>query len=549
MPGLLPTVVMAASLVAITAVADAGSGRLRLPQSILLVIVGVALALVPSVPTVSINPEVVMLLMLPPLLYSSGVGMSWKGFRSNLRPILLLAIGCVLFTAAAVAAVAHYLFGMSWAVGFVLGAVVSPPDAVAPMAIARRLNMPERLLTILEGEGLVNDATALILFSFAVAAVAAGGVSVPAAVGSFMTIVAGELAWGLAAGWIMLRVRRWAKNPQAEMMLALLTPYLAFWPPHALGGSGVLAAVAAGLYVSWTGPRLIPPATRLQGYFVWGLTTHGIEGILFLLTGMQAYTVIAGLEGGGGARLLAAGLGISLLVIVVRFIWVFPATYIPRFLFASIRRHEPYPTWRFPFVVGFTGIRGVVSLAAALSIPVMAGTTPFPERDLILFVTFCVIIVTLIGQGSLLPYVINRLGLANAGLAEAAEAKAKEVQARIAGVEAVLAELNNCKRLGAPGGAVENLRQRHTARLAEYQGTADDTIDGSPVAEDANIQARLINAERRAIATAYADDRITDDARRRIERELDLEDARNRHALESATGDRMADPESESEPG
>ncbi|QXQ08289.1 Na+/H+ antiporter [Sphingosinicellaceae bacterium] len=548
-PDLLPGLTIGAALVAITALADAGSGRLRLPHSILLVIVGVAISLIPGVPTVSIDPDVVLLLMLPPLLYSAGVGMSWRGFRDNLRPILLLAIGCVLFTAVVVAAVAHYLFGMSWAVGLVLGAVVSPPDAIAPMAIARRLNMPERLLTILEGEGLVNDATALILFSFAVAAVVAGGVSVTAALGSFAMIVGGELVWGLAIGWAMLRVRRWARNPQAEIMLALLTPYFAFWLPHALGGSGVLAAVAAGLYTSWTGPRLIAPATRLQGYFVWGLTTHGIEGILFLLTGMQAHTVIAGLAGGGWVRLAEAGVVISLLVIVVRFIWVFPATYLPRVLFASIRRREPHPPWGYPFVVGFTGIRGVVSLAAALSIPVTVGGAPFQERGLILFVTFCVIIVTLVGQGSLLPWVIIRLGLNNAGEKEAADAKAREVQARIAGVEAVLAELDNCERLGAPSGAVASLRQRHETRLAEYRGTADDTIDGSPVAEDANVQARLINAERRAVAGAYARDAITDDARRRIERELDLEDARNRHALESATGDRMADPESETESG
>ena len=542
--GLLPMVTMGAALVAVTALADAGSERLRLPHSILLVILGAGLSLIPSMPAVTIDPEVVLLLLLPPLLYSSGVGMSWRGFRDNLRPILLLAIGCVLFTAVAVAAVAHYLFGISWAVGLVLGAVVSPPDAVAPMAIARRLNMPRNLLTVLEGEGLVNDATALILFSFAVAAVASGGVSVPAAVGSFGTIVAGELAWGLAAGWVMLRVRRWAKDPQAEILLALLTPYLAFWPPHAMGGSGVIAAVTAGLYVSWTGPRLIPPATRLQGYFVWGLTTHGIEGILFLLTGLQAQAVINGMETGGWARLLAAGVVISLVVIAVRFIWVFPAAYLPRLLFPRLR---PYPPWRYPFVVGFTGIRGVVSLAAALSIPVTVAGGPFPERDLILFVTFCVIVVTLVGQGSALPWLIERLGLSNAGAAEAAEAKAREVQARIAGVEAVLAELDNCERLGAPAGAVAALRQRHAMRLSEYQGTADDTVDGSPVAEDANVQARLIDAERRAIAAAYAADRITDDARRRIERELDLEDARNRHALESATGDRMADPEFETE--
>lgn len=213
--------------------------------------------------------------------------MSWRGFRANLRPIMLLAVGCVLFTAAAVGAACHWLLGLPWAVGFVLGAVVSPPDAVAPMAIARRLAVPQRILTVLEGEGLVNDATALILFNFAVAAVQSGGVSVAAAAASFVLIVTGELVWGVGVGWAMLRLRHWVRGPQVEIVLALLTPYLAFWPPHALGGSGVIATVAAGLYVSWNGPRFIAPATRLQGYFVWGLVVYLVEGVVFLLTGLQ----------------------------------------------------------------------------------------------------------------------------------------------------------------------------------------------------------------------------------------------------------------------
>ena len=349
---MLPVLVLGAALLAVTALADAGSARLKLPHSILLVLIGAALATIPVMPPVRIEPDIVMLLMLPPLLYASGVGMSWRGFRENLRPILLLAIGCVLFTAAAVAMVAHWALGLSWAVAAVLGAVVSPPDAVAPMAIARRLNLPERLLTVLEGEGLVNDATALILFSFAVAAVVEGGVSVPKAALSFAFIVGGEVLWGIAVGWVMLRLRRWARNPQAEIMIALLTPYLAFWPPHALGGSGVLAAVAAGLLVSWTGPRFISPATRLQGYFVWGLVTRGVEGLLFLLTGLQARS-LAATAGSGWARYAVAAATVSTTVIVVRFIWVFPATYLPR-LIPAICRREPRPPWQYPFVVGFT---------------------------------------------------------------------------------------------------------------------------------------------------------------------------------------------------
>ena len=261
------------ALAAVTSLAAVGARRLQVPHSILLVLVGTALSFAPGLPAVELDPELVLLLFLPPLLYASGVGMSWRGFRANLRPILLLAVGCVLFTTAAVAAVCHVLLGLPWTVGFVLGAVVSPPDAVAPMAIARRLAVPQRVLTVLEGEGLVNDATALILFSFAVAAVVGGGASVAGAAGSFALIVAGELAWGFAVGWSLLRLRHLARDPRAEVLLALATPFLAFWPPHELGGSCEIACVAAGLWVSWNGRTLIHPKMRLQGFFIWGLVS------------------------------------------------------------------------------------------------------------------------------------------------------------------------------------------------------------------------------------------------------------------------------------
>lgn len=543
---MLPLLTLGAAVLAVTAVADAGSARIGVPQSIVLVLVGSAISLVPGLRPVTIAPDFVLLVLLPPILYSAGVGMSWRGFRANLRPILLLAIGCVLFTAVAVATVCHFLLGMDWAVGFVLGAVVAPPDAVAPMAIARRLNLPQRLLTILEGEGLVNDATALILFAFAVAAVSSGGVSVSAAAFEFTAIVVGELIWGLAVAWAMLRLRRWARSPQPEIILALLTPYLAFWPPHALGGSGVLAAVAAGLFVSWNGPRLIAPATRLQGYFVWGLVTHAIEGLLFLLIGLQARTLANGLATSGWQRLVEVAGVVAVVVIVVRFVWVFPATYLPR-LSATVRQREPEFHWRRPFLIGFTGIRGVVSLAAALAIPDQAGDAPFPDRELILFVTFFVILVTLVGQGSLLPVVIRALGLTDEGQREAAAAKTAELAARLHAIDAVLAEIDRLAAAGASANAVRALRRRHGDRRAEFAGTIDTAVDGSPVAEDARLQAQLIETERSAIAAAYRRSEITDDTRRRIEREFDLEDARNLHALESATGSRLADPESETE--
>src|SRR5580698_9684440 len=261
-------------LLAVLVVVAVAARRLNTAPSILLVIAGIALALAPGLPRIELAPELVLPGILPPLIYSAGVAMSWREFRFNLRSITLLAFGCVVFTTCAVAAMAHWLLGMPLAIGFVLGAIVSPPDAVAPLAVMRRMGLPRRIVLVLEGEGLANAATALILYRFAVAAAATGLFSFGEAVGTFALIVVGEIAYGIAIGWASLRLRRWAHDPRVEITLSLMTPYVAFLFPEHLGGSGVLAAVAAGLYVSWNGPLLIPAATRLQGIFFWDLLIY-----------------------------------------------------------------------------------------------------------------------------------------------------------------------------------------------------------------------------------------------------------------------------------
>jgi Na+/H+ antiporter len=526
---------IAFAMIAMTALTSLAARRMRVPQSILLVVVGAALAFAPRFPAVKLDPELVLLLLLPPLLYFSGVGMSWRGFRKYLRPIMLMAVGCVLFTASVVAAATHWLLHLPWAVGFVLGAVVSPPDAVAPMAIARRLSVPKRILTVLEGEGLVNDATALILFSFAVGAVATGGVSIIGAAETFAIIVIGEIVWGLAIAWTLLHLRAWSKDTEVEMILALLTPFAAFWPPHFLGGSGVLAAVTAGLYTSWHGPRLISPATRLQGFFVWGLAVYLVEGVVFFLTGLQSRLVMEGPDAGEWSRMIGAAVITVVLVVVIRFVWVFAAAYLPTLLSRNNDARRATPTWQETFLVGFTGIRGVVSLVAALSVPEMVGREPFPDRDLILFVTFCVILVSLVGQGAALPKVIEYLGLDKAGAVEAESAKRNEVTARVAGIRAALDRLKQLTGQGAVARSAANLRRLHEGRLTDFVHTSEG-IDAAPVAEAAGIQLQLVAAERASIASQYAAEKLTDEARRRIERELDLEDARIRHAADSAAG-------------
>jgi CPA1 family monovalent cation:H+ antiporter len=522
-------------MVALTALTSLAARRLRVPQSILLVLMGAAVAFAPGFARISLPPDLVLLGLLPPLLYTSGVGMSWRGFKRNLRPIMLLAVGCVLFTASAVAAATHWLLHLPWAVGFVLGAVVSPPDAVAPMAIARRLDVPKRILTVLEGEGLVNDATALILFSFAVGAVLTGNVSIVHAAGTFATVVVGEIAWGLTVAAVGLYVRAWTRDPEVEMIFALLTPFAAFWPPHFLGGSGVLAAVTAGLYTSWNGPRLIPAATRLQGFFVWGLAVYLVEGIVFFLTGLQFRVVMAGPDAGEWSRMLGAAAMTVVVVVVVRFVWVFPASYVPS-IWRRRSRLRSTPTWQETFLVAFTGIRGVVSLVAALSVPEMAGAEPFPERDLILFVTFGVILASLIGQGAALPKLIQFLQLDAAGRIEAQAAKRGEVSARIEAIDAALERLRELEGGGTVGRSVANLRRLHEDRRLDFIQTADEKFDGAPAADSAAIQRQLVAAERASIAAQFAAGKLTDEARRRIERELDLADSMLRHAAESATG-------------
>jgi len=522
------------ALLAITAFAALGARRIHIPDSIFLVLVGLAISFLPGMPRIGLQPNMVLSLLLPPLLYSAGVNMSWRGFRANLRPILLLAVGLVIFTTVAVAGVSYYLLGLPLAVGFVLGAIVSPPDAVAPMAIARRFALPQRVLTVLEGEGLVNDATALILFSFAIEAVTEGHAFSPlAATGEFLLIVAGEIIWGLLIGWGALALRRWASDPRVEMVFALLTPFAAFWVPESLGGSGVLATVTCGLFVSWNGPRFISPATRLQGFFVWDLVTYLVESVIFLLTGLQARVVADTLDFSQWKMLALACLSVCAVLIAVRFVWVFVATYLPRALFPALARKDPAPPWKNTFVVAFTGIRGVVSLAAALSIPLMADGAAFPQRGLLLLITFSVILVTLVGQGFALPWVIAKLGIAEYGKQEADANKKREISARLASIDAALARLDSLEAARASPETVSALRRRSEDRRAYFVAACQDIQAGDVSNAAAALQLQFVNAERASIADLYYRGEISDEARRRIERELDLEDSRIRHAAES----------------
>ena len=520
-------------LLLVVAACAVAARRLRVPPAILLVVAGVVLALLPGLPRVELVPELVLLIVLPPLIYSAGVAMSWREFRFSLRPIALLAIGCVAFTTVAVAAVAHWGLGLAWPVAFVLGAIVSPPDVVAPLAIARRLKLPRRLLVILEGEGLANDATALILYRFAVVAVSTGAFSWPRAAGTFGLILVGEIAYGILVGWATLHLRRLVREPRVEIVLALLTPYLAYWVPEELGGSGVLATVATGLTISWKGPLLIPSATRLQGIFFWDLLVYMIEGLVFLLTGLQARTLLDRIGDYSPRQLLFAASVTTVVVIVARFVWVFPATYLPRWLIPSLARRDPSPPWQWPFALAFTGVRGIVSLAAALAIPLTtASGGPFPDRDLILFLTFSVILATLVGQGLLFPWVVCWLGLDKVGQAEQAAEEAMEMAARREAIDFVLRTLDTiAAEKGLSPEAVKPLRARHQGRLRQIDHRMDDSDEHTVLAETWDeLEALLIEAERKYVYDLLRDGKLHDEARRRIERQLDLREAHLRGA-------------------
>src|SRR3982075_3449218 len=500
--------------------------RISVAPAILMLLSGIVLAFVPGMPSIELPPELVLLVGLPPLIYSASVAMSWREFKSNLRPIILLSVGCVIFTAFAVAAATHYLIGLPWDVGFLLGAIVAPPDVVAPLALARKLGMPRRILVILEGEGLANDATALILYRFAVVAISTHLFSLPKAAGTFVVIVAGEVLFGAAVGWLSLRARHRARDPQIEITLSLITPYIAYWIPEHFGGSGVISTVACGLYISWNGPLLISSATRLQGIFFWDLVIYLIEGLLFLLTGFQMRSLFEKSKAFPLDDILFATALVAVIIVVARFAWVYPATYLPRMWSKRLRERDPSPRWQVVFVVAFTGVRGAVSLAAALALPfALPNGDGFPYRDLILFVAFGVIFITLVGLGLGLPPVVRCLGVADAGRDEHIAEHEQEISARREALAAALASLDamtDDRELSDE--VVKLLRARHETRANQLPDSLDpDAHDVS--AEGTAVTRELIAAERKIIHALLRDGKITDETRRRIERDLDLEEA------------------------
>ncbi len=463
--------------------------KLHIPYPILFVIGGLFLGLIPGLPKVALNPELVFLFILPPLLFPAALFTSWRDFRANLRPISLLAIGLVLFTTVAVAYLAHYFIpDLTLAAGFVLGAIVSPPDAVAATAIAERLYVPRRIVTILEGESLVNDATALVAYRFAVVAVLRGSFSLAHASGQFFIVGAGGILTGLAVGWLAQQFHKRVDDAPIEITVSLLTPFVAYLSAERIGVSGVLSVVTAGLYLGRRMPELLTFKTRLQGGPVWGMVEFLLNGFVFILIGLQLPEVLRALSGHDIPirRLVSDALLISLAVILIRIIWVFPATYLPRLIFKKLCRLDPHPDWRHVTIVAWTGMRGVVSLAAALAIPLTVNETPdspaFPGRDLILFLTFIVILATLVVQGLSLPLLIRWLDIKDDGSMEK-----EERAARLKANQTALARLNEIgEREPAKADALQRLRVEYEDHIRQVEG---------PEPEDARTPLRLYSSE------------------------------------------------------
>jgi monovalent cation/hydrogen antiporter len=530
-------------LVAVVALATLAT-RLGVPYPILLVLGGSALGFVPGLPLVELDPELVFLLFLPPLLYVSALFTSWRDFRANVRPITLLAVGLVLMTTFVVAAVAHTIVGLPWAVAFVLGAIVSPTDAIAATTVTQRLGVPRRIVTILEGESLVNDATGIVAYRVAVAAVVTGAFSIWEAGLQFVVGAAGGIAAGFAVGWLVVWARRHlSEDPSVQNIVSLLTPFVAYLAaeelPHSLWEmlhelygvpgdlhfSGVLAVVTTGLYLGRKGPYIISSGTRLQGYATWELITFLLNGLIFILIGLQLRSVVEGLDEYTASQLVSYALLTTLTVILVRMVWVFPATYVPRWASRRIRERDPSPPWRSVSVIAWTGMRGVISLAAALALPLQTVSgVPFPDRDLIIFLTFCVILATLVVQGLSLPILIRALGLEDDHIGDK-----EETHGRIQLAEAALERLDELvDEDWVREDTAERIRSLYNYRrdrfTSRFEGDPDGVEERSAAYQ--RLMVELLGAQRLRLITMRDEGGIGDVVMHRIERDLDLEESR-----------------------
>lgn len=491
----------------------------RVPVPVLLVCGGLLLGFVPGLPHVQLAPEIVLVAILPPLLYSSAFFTGLRDLRANLRPISLLAFGLVAVTTCGVAAVAHTVVPqLSWGGAFTLGAILSPTDALAATEVLGRLSLPRRVVSILEGESLVNDGMALVLYKFAVAAAVSGAFSLWDATWRLVVNVIGGIAVGLVIAFCVRQVRKRVDDTPTEVAIALLSGYLAYLPAEAIGVSGVLAAVTIGVYMGWYTPELTNVQTRLSGNAFWEILVFVVNALLFALIGLQLHAIAARLPITG--TLIAQSVAVVAAVVVIRAVWVPVFTYLPRYLFRRVREHDPYPPWQAPVVIAWAGVRGAVSLAAALALPIH-----LPHRDLIVFVAFVVILASLIGPVLTLPGLVQLIGIEDDGSAGREDAKA-----RIKAAEAALARLEElAAEEWVHADTAERLRGQYRFRAnrfrARYVGEDEDGIEERS-SRFQRLRRELLEAERGAVIALRNDGVITEEVMHRVERDIDLEASR-----------------------
>jgi Na+/H+ antiporter len=502
--------------------------QLSLPYPIVLVVGGAAFGFIPGIPEIKLDPDVVLVIFLPPLLYGAAFFANLGDIRANLRSNALAAVGLVLVTMVAVAVVAHALIpGMPWGAAFALGAIVSPTDPLAGATIMRRLGVPRRLVSSVEGEGLFNDATALVAYRVAVVAVVDGSFSLGHAVLRFFVSVTGGVAIGLAIGWIIAFVRERTEDIQVSITISLLSGYMAFIPADQLGVSGVLASVTTGIFMGIRGPSIISARTRLQGVYVWEILDFLLNAALFVLVGLQLHTVIDGITGRDAGDVVGYALLISAVVIGARIVWLNTMPYVIRAMDRRPEQRLRRVGWRPRAVLAWSGMRGAVSLAAALALPLETHAgTPFPQRNLIIFLTFAVIFATLVLQGLTLPWLIRTLRITGDGTEENEELRAR--------LEATRAALEQIEALAEEDWTrdetVERMRAMYEYRQRRFKaraGKIDDDVgyEDRALAYQQMVQA-VLAAQRARLVQLRNEGVISNEVMNRVVREFDLEESR-----------------------
>ena len=506
------------------------AGRLKTPYPIVLVVAGLLLGFVPGIPKITLDPDVIFFVVLPPLLYSAAWNTSWRDFRHNFVSIASLAIGLVAFTVFGVAAAASWLIvGFDWRVGFVLGAVVATTDSIAATSIAKRIGLPKRIVDVLEGESLVNDASGLLALEFATAMVVYGQTPT---ISYGIARLAYLIASGIAVGLILGRIVEWFEHRiddgPIEIALSLFVPYAAYLAGEAVRGSGVLAVVAGGLYLSRRSSHFFSSSVRLQAGAVWNSLTFILNGLVFVLIGLQLPYVLAGIKELPLSKLLFYGVLFSAFLILLRLLWSFPSVYVA-YLFRRylLNHNDTRPDARQVFVIGWTGMRGVIALAAAISLPQgLADGSPFPHRNLIVFLTFSVILVTLVVQGLTLAPLIRALGLATTSGPDCEEQEARRMM-----LEAALAQIQNrdhTKDLPGSAGVYDDLAKHYAQRLASISNQRDEPNNSSRELRGSylDLSRELLGTERQTAIQLRDEGRISDEVLHRLEHELDLSETR-----------------------